>query len=132
MEMEIYFPENMKAVAKFENFEVVTDQKKKYGGDESAPEPLKLFFASIGTCAGVYILSFLKERKINTKGIKVTLKAIGDKEKKMYTKVILDIQLPHDFPEKYKNAIIKSAELCSVKKHIFDPPQFEINASIGS
>jgi putative redox protein len=131
MEMEISFPENMKAVAKFENFEVITDQKKSAGGEESAPEPLKLFFASIGTCAGVYILSFLKERKINTEGLKVLLKAFGDKEKKMYTKVILDIKLPPDFPDKYKDAIIKTAGLCSVKKHILNPPEFEITAHIG-
>lgn len=129
--MEIVFPENMKINAKFGNFEVLTDQKKKAGGDESAPEPFNLFLASIGTCAGIYVLSFCKERKIDTKGLKLILKTERDKKKRMLSKITIEIELPPGFPEKYKNAVIKSADLCSVKKHMFDPPEFEINARIG-
>ena len=73
MEMEVYFSGKKKAIAKFDKFEVVTDQKVKAGGEESAPEPLKLFLASIGTCTGVYVLSFMNERKLNTEGLKLFL-----------------------------------------------------------
>ncbi len=132
MEMEILFPDNMKVNAKFGSFEVLTDQKKKAGGEESAPEPFNIFLASIGTCAGVYVLSFCKERKIDTEGLKLKLKTERDKAKKMLSKITIDIELPPGFPEKYKGAVIKAAELCSVKKHIFDPPQFEIKSWIGS
>ena len=31
-----------------------------------------------------------------------------------------------EFPEKYKGAIIKAMDLCTVKKHILNPPEFEI------
>jgi putative redox protein len=130
MEMEINFPDKMKAVAKFDKFEVVTDQKIKAGGDESAPEPLKLFLASLGTCTGVYVHSFLKERKLNTEGLKLYLKTESDKEKKMYSKITIDIELPKDFPEKYLSAIQKTAELCAVKKHIMHPPTFVTNVKI--
>ena len=43
--------------------------------------------------------------------------------------VKLNIILPKDFPEKYKNAVIKSATFCSVKKHIENPPQFIITTT---
>jgi len=131
MEMEITFPENMKCVAKYGKHEIVTDQSIKSGGDDSAPEPLKLFLASLGTCAGIYILSFIEKRELITEGLKIKMTAVGDKEKKMYTKIIFDVQLPKDFPEKYKNAVIKSADLCAVKKHIFEPPEFETNVSFA-
>jgi ribosomal protein S12 methylthiotransferase accessory factor len=46
----------------------------------------------------------------------------------MVNKILLDIQLPPDFPEKYRAAVIRSADQCAVKKHFEQPPQFEINA----
>jgi ribosomal protein S12 methylthiotransferase accessory factor len=41
----------------------------------------------------------------------------------------LDIQLPADFPEKYRAAVINAAELCLVKKTINNPPKFEVVSS---
>jgi putative redox protein len=38
--------------------------------------------------------------------------------------------VPYEFPEKYKAAVINSAELCAVKKAINNPPKFEILTSI--
>jgi len=46
-------------------------------------------------------------------------------------KVRLDIQLPPDFPEKYRGAVIRSAEQCAVKKHFESPPQFEATTSVA-
>ena len=43
--------------------------------------------------------------------------------------VKLDIQLPPEFPEKYKKAVIRSADQCAVKKHFENPPSFEIVTS---
>ncbi len=44
----------------------------------------------------------------------------------MFSKIALEIQLPSEFPEKYKKAVIKAADQRAVKKHIFDPPAFDI------
>jgi ribosomal protein S12 methylthiotransferase accessory factor len=44
----------------------------------------------------------------------------------MVGKIELEIQVPPSFPEKYRPALIRSAELCAVKKHFESPPQFEI------
>jgi len=48
--------------------------------------------------------------------------------KNRLSRLTLDILLPPDFPEKYRNAIVKTAELCTVKKVIMDPPEFVITA----
>jgi ribosomal protein S12 methylthiotransferase accessory factor len=42
----------------------------------------------------------------------------------------LEIQLPPDFPEKYKAAVIRSAEQCAVKKHMEHPPVFNVTTSV--
>ena len=51
-----------------------------------------------------------------------------DKVKKLYGKIAINLTLPEGFPEKYKEAIIRSMDQCTVKKHILDPPEFTIAA----
>jgi len=66
MEMDVYFPGGKKVNATYNGFTIETDQAKNEGGDGSAPEPYSLFLASIGTCAGVYVVYFCQERGIDT------------------------------------------------------------------
>ncbi len=42
------------------------------------------------------------------------------------------ITLPKDFPEQYRAALIRSVELCTVKRHIANPPEFEIAVQGGA
>ena len=51
-------------------------------------------------------------------------------EKQMIGKIEISINVPPDFPEKYHDALIKSAALCAVKKHMQDPPEFEIVTNV--
>jgi ribosomal protein S12 methylthiotransferase accessory factor len=47
----------------------------------------------------------------------------------MVEKVMIDINLPPDFPEKYKAAVIKTAQSCSVKKYLDSPPEIQISTN---
>jgi ribosomal protein S12 methylthiotransferase accessory factor len=44
----------------------------------------------------------------------------------MIGKIDLEIQVPPEFPEKYHDSLVRSAELCAVKKHLERPPEFEV------
>jgi ribosomal protein S12 methylthiotransferase accessory factor len=44
----------------------------------------------------------------------------------MIERIGLEIQLPADFPEKYRDSVIRAAELCTVKKHLEHPPAIEV------
>jgi len=44
----------------------------------------------------------------------------------MVGKIDLEIQVPPGFPEKYLSSLVRSAELCAVKKHLENPPKFEV------
>lgn len=46
------------------------------------------------------------------------------------TKIILEIIVPPEFPEKYHKALIKVVDQCAVKKTIMNPPQFEIKTVV--
>lgn len=127
--MEITFDGGKIITAHHKGFSITTDQPSNNGGNGTAPSPFDLYLASIGTCAAVYVKSFCDNRQLNTDGIKVTQKTIFSDETGLPVKLTIDIQLPPDFPEKYRQSLINVAELCKVKKSIANPPVFEVISS---
>jgi putative redox protein len=125
MDMEVYFPGNKKVYARYKDFVIETDQPEHAGGDGTAPAPFDLFLTSIGTCAGIFVLSFMQQRGLSTEGAGITLRTEHDRDKGLISKISIEIKLPADFPEKYRDAIIRTAEQCSVKRHLDNPPVFE-------
>ncbi len=130
MEMKIVFPGAKKVDALVNGFTIRTDQSRVAGGEGSAPEPFTLFLASIGTCAGIYVLGFCQQRGIPTEGIELVQRMEFDPARRMVSKVRLDILVPANFPEKYYQALVRAAEQCAVKRHLEDPPEFEIETTV--
>jgi putative redox protein len=130
MEILVNFPGGTKVNAQIGSFTVATDQPAVMGGDDSAPTPFAVFLASLATCAGFYVLEFCKKRGIAYEGIQLIQKAERDATTKMATNIIQEIQLPPGFPEQYIPAMKRVAESCLVKKHLENPPQFEITTTV--
>ncbi len=124
--VKVTFPGGTRVNANFGKFEVPTDQPIEDGGTDTAPEPYMLFLSSIVTCAGFYVLRFCQQRELPTEGLGMTLDIERNPETRALDKVILAIQLPEGFPEKYHRAVIRAAEMCSVKKALMSAPEFEI------
>jgi|YelNatPaOPRAMG01_1025707.scaffolds.fasta_scaffold00007_98 uncharacterized OsmC-like protein len=127
--IEVTFPGNLRVEASYKGFRVMTDQPVYSGGEGSAPSPFDLFLISIATCAGYYFLAFCKERKISIEGAKVTMSMEKDPEKKMIGRLLIDLYLPAGFPEKYKEAVKRAVDSCTVKLHIFNPPEFIVRVN---
>ena len=125
MEMIIDFPGGAKVDAHFGVYTIPTDQLPP-SGEASAPTPFEVFLASLGTCAGIYVLGFCRKRNISTEGMRIIQRSHANPTTGMVEKVELEIQVPPSFPKEYYSALIHSAELCKVKKTIEQPPQFEI------
>ncbi len=126
MDLVVTFPGNKKVDATIGDFTIKTDQLKKAGGDQSAPPPFSLFLASIGTCSGVYVVYFCQKRDIPYEDIRIIQKTRKNPETKMIEKITISVELPPDFPDKYKKPLLHAVDLCAVKKHIMDPPEFEL------
>ncbi|MFA5322949.1 MAG: OsmC family protein, partial [Smithella sp.] len=126
----ITFDGNKKISAHFRDFTVHTDQQEIEGGENTAPSPFELFLASIGTCAGFYVAAFCQSRSIPTDNMSIVQTVFRNDTTHMVEKVTLDVILPPDFPEKYKTAVIKAADICTVKKHLVSPPEIQINTKI--
>lgn len=133
MNIRITFPGGKKVYAEFDGMVIKTDQPPQYGGEGTSPTPFMHFLASIGTCAGIYILSFCQERIIPTEGVSINQQMVyipKEEGKVELEKIILEITVPPNFPDKYLKAIVKAADQCAVKKTILNPPKFEVRAVV--
>jgi len=128
MEMIIDFPGGQRVDAHFGGFTIPTDQPPQ----SSAPTPFATFLSSIGTCAGIYVLGFCQQRGVSPEGIKIVQRIMKNMETGLVDTIDLEIQLPASFPEKYKEAVIRAADLCAVKKHLEQPPKINVTAKIGA
>jgi ribosomal protein S12 methylthiotransferase accessory factor len=124
--LEITFDGGKKISTLINGQHIQTDQPVRAGGEGSAPSPFDLFLASLGTCAGIFIKSFCDQRQIPTDNIRLYQHMHFSQESHLFEKFELEIHIPADFPEKYKDSLIHVAESCSVKKHLMHPPEFEV------
>jgi len=129
--MEIYFAGNKKVFADINDFTIKTDQNQRSGGDGEFPEPFTMFLASLGTCAGIYTKVFCEQRGIPTDNVKLTQDQTYDPVKKMIGEIDIKIHVPADFPEKYEQALVQTASLCAVKKHLKEDINIQVNLVRG-
>ena len=130
--MEVRFPGGVAVEAHWKGHSVRTDQPVRDGGADTAMSPFDLFFASVATCMGFYALRFCQERELRTEGLGLTLEPIRDEEARRVTLVRIALQLPAGFPEKYRTAIERAVDHCAVKRHILEPPRFELAVTGGA
>jgi len=128
--MKITFHGGKKVYAEYNGFVLKTDQPRDAGGENTAPSPFELFLASLGTCAGFYVLSFCQQRGIDASGIELNQRMERDPKTHLIGSIDIEIVLPASFPEKYRAAVVQAAQSCTVKKHLQAPPQINLFTTI--
>jgi ribosomal protein S12 methylthiotransferase accessory factor len=126
MEMLIDFPGGARVDAHFRGHDLLTDQPPA----DTAPMPFEVFLASIGTCAGIYVLGFCRQRQLPTEGIRILQRHHANPLTGLMDRIELEIQVPPDFPAQYYDALVRSAELCKVKKTLENPPVFDVKTKV--
>jgi len=126
----VSFPGGKRVDAQYKGFTIRTDQSPAGGGEGSAPEPFDLFLASIATCAGIYVKGYCDARGIPADGLGIVMQVERSTDGHRVARLVLDIQLPDGFPDTHRAAVVRAAELCAVKKHILQPPEFSIHARL--
>ncbi len=126
--MKIRFTGGKKVEVQHRGSTIRTDQPQAKGGAGSAPGPFDLFLASIGACAGYYVLAFCQKRDIPTDGLELTMDVVRGEERSTVDRIDIAVHLPESFPERYVDACLRSAEQCTVKRHLERPPEIVLAA----
>jgi len=125
-ELKVVFGDKYRIDVDYKGFTVKTDQPVRDGGDGTAPAPFDYFLASLAACAGYYALAFCKERKIPVEGLAMTMTAEKGEASRLIEKITINVDLPPGFPEKYRVAVVKAIDHCTVKANILQAPRFEV------
>lgn len=125
-EMTIEFGKGKKVSAVSGAHTIATDMPVSVGGEDSAPTPLDLFLASLATCAGHYARNFCETRSINMDGMAMRVEYTIDPESKQVSQFNYQLTLPEGFPEKYKAALLRAIDMCTIKKQLLNPPAFNL------
>ena len=116
--IEVFFEDGKKVNAVIHDFTVKTDQPVRSGGENTAPAPFSLFLASLATCAGFYVKTFCDQRNIPADDITLSMDYEVNQATHLIGKIMIEIKIPDDFPEKYDAALINAAGSCTVKRHM--------------
>jgi len=125
MDMEITFPGGARVDASFGPYIIKTDQPASDGSPGTAPSPFATALASVGTYAGD-VLGFLQQRGLPTDGVRLLQCIEANPMTGMAENIHLHVHLPPQIPQKYHSAIVRTAELCAVKKHFAHPPDVHV------
>jgi uncharacterized OsmC-like protein len=126
MEINVKLADGMKVNAYFNGFTVCSDQPVKAGGEGSAPDPFSYFLVGIANCAGFFVQRFCRSRDIATDDIEITLRNDWNQAKGCPDNIFVEIHLPPAFPDKYKSAVIRAVNECSVKKTIVNQVAIQV------
>jgi putative redox protein len=105
---------------------VTVDQPPKGGGQDSAPMPVELLPASLGTCVALYVERFLTTRSLDAAGLTVEVTALGAANPNRIGRFEVAVHIPTEVPEKYREALIRAAESCTVHHTLMHAPEISV------
>jgi len=124
--IEVSFAGGKKIGCEIDGHTILTDQPASNGGENTACSPFSLFLASLATCAGFYASEFCKRRDISMQGFSLRMHCHQGERSKRYERVVFEMVLPEGFPQAQIDALKRSIDSCTVKKHVAEAPQFEV------
>lgn len=126
-EVIVKLPGGRRVDAQVGRHTIHTDQPISNGGQDAAPAPFDVFLASMGACSGIFVQGFCAKRGIPYEDIRIVERPEYGADGTLHA-VDFDIQLPPGFPEKYREALVRVVEQCSVKRAIQAQPTFHVHA----
>ncbi len=107
--------------------EVMTDQPLGNGGDNQAPTPPELFVASLGSCVGIYVESYLRTANLNGEGLSIDIDWDFGPDKRNIDKIHMSISVPNAQLGKRKNAVLAAAGKCLLHNTLKQYPNVKIS-----
>ncbi len=122
----------LRFTADIRGHKVTVDQPAKAGGADSAPMPVELLPASLGTCVALYVQQFLATRGLDFTGMTVAVTAVGAAQPNRLARFDLEVKIPGGVPEKYRDAVQRAAEGCTVHHTLTHAPEIAVTITEGS
>ncbi len=114
----------MKFAAQIRGHRVMVDQPSGVGED-SAPMPIELLGAALGTCIGLYVQQFCQVRNLPYEGMRVELQQHGAQSPNRIGRFEVRVVMPEALPPQYAEMLERVARSCPAHN------TFEHGAEVG-
>lgn len=98
--------------ARIRGHRVIVDQPAKAGGGDTAPMPIELLGASLGTCVAYYVHQFLEARSLPTEGLRVEVAPQWTTAPRRLGRFDVRVRLPMELPEPYPALLERVVRTC--------------------
>ena len=105
---------------------VQVDQPRQGGGEDTAIAPLELLPTSLGTCVAYFVQQFLVTRGIDPTGLEVAVGVAGAPNPHRIGYFDVTVSLPGGIPDRYRDAVIRAAETCTVHHTLMHTPEITV------
>lgn len=124
--MRIKYLERKKFEVEYRTHKIIVDQPKSKNGDDAGMNPVELFMAAIGSCAGFYGITFLSRRIKILHGLEVEVLWKYSEKPHRVREISLTIKVPDKLSESVRKGLLRSIEYCTVKNTLENPPKILI------
>ena len=92
--------------------EILVDQTLRGGGTDSAPIPIELLGAALGSCIAYYVRQYLKTRDMPTEGLRVEVVQKKGSNPSRVEEFLTNVILPAGIEDSYIPVIQRVIETC--------------------
>jgi ribosomal protein S12 methylthiotransferase accessory factor len=105
---------------------LAVDQPPQGGGQDAAPMPLELVPAALGTCVALFVQQFLVTRGLDATGMQVQVYTASASDPHRIGQFEVTVAVPNGIPEKYRAALLRVAESCTVHHTLTHKPDISV------
>jgi uncharacterized OsmC-like protein len=92
--------------------EIMVDQTIRGGGEDTAPTPIELLGAALGSCIAYYVRQFLRTRELPAEGLRVEVVQNKGANPPRVEEFLVRVMLPPEIPLKFLSMIEHVIHAC--------------------
>jgi uncharacterized OsmC-like protein len=127
MDMNVKYGGGSKFSALIRGHQVNVDLPENKGGEDSAPTPPELCVFSLGTCTGVYAVSYLKTAGLDPEGLTVDLDWDYSEDKKRIGRIQVTIEVPNAELGRREKALMAAVRQCIIHNTLKEEPEISLS-----
>ena len=105
---------------------VTVDMSKEEGGADDGMNPVELLSGSLAACIAIMVQTYCDTHGYKDGDVAASLTLQIADDPKRVGNIVIDLELPKDFPEDKKSAVKRLAELCPVHETLKQMPEVDL------
>jgi putative redox protein len=110
---------------------VVCDQPLENGGEDAGMTPPEFLLGSLGACAQFYAVQFLRARKIDERGVEVTVTAEKLMQPARLGNFRIHVTCRAELSAEQTEGLRRSVHHCLIHNTLLSAPSIEIELAVG-